>query len=270
MPDVHSTAIIDGDVTLADDVMIGQHCVLDGTAGPMRIGKRTRLIGNVYLTGPLTMGQHNTVYPFACLGFPPQDLKWDSHRPGAGVEIGDGNIFRESVTIHRAASDTAPTRIGSNNYWMAMSHAGHDAIVGDNCTFANAVALGGCTQVADRVVIGGATVIHQFCRIGHGCMLSGAMGLSLDLPPHFMLTGNNVAGSINLVGLRRAGVARDVIDDVRWAYKTLYRRGLSLKGALDELRGREDSATIREYIEFIEQSKRGICPARGKTARSAS
>jgi UDP-N-acetylglucosamine acyltransferase len=268
MPNVHSTATIEGEVTLADDVVIGSHCVLDGKAGPIAIGHGTRLLGNIYLTGPLTLGENNSVYPFACLGFAPQDLKWDPSRPGAGVVIGNGNTFRECVSIHRATSDETPTRIGDENYWMATSHAGHDVRVGNNCIFANGAALGGSVRVYDRVVVGGATVVHQFCQVGRGCMLSGAVGASLDLPPFFMLTGINVAGSINLVGMRRMGMSKDEIEDVRWVYKTLYRRGLSMKSALDELRQRSDRSIIREYIEFIESSKRGICSARAQAARS--
>lgn len=267
MPDVHSTAMIEGDVTLAEDVSIGPHCVLDGTTGPIEIGPGTRMIGSAYLSGPLTLGKNNTVYPFATLGFSPQDLKWDPARPGAGIVIGDGNTFREHISIHRATSDETPTRIGDDNYWMATSHAGHDAQVGNECIFANGVALGGFVVVEDRVVIGGATVVHQFCRIGRGCMLSGATGMSLDLPPHFMLTGINVAGSINLVGLRRSKAPPETVEDVRWVYRTLYRRGLSLRNAIDILNERAERPVVREYIEFLKRSKRGICPARGKPAR---
>lgn len=270
MPKIHPTAIVDGEVNLADDVAIGPHCVLDGKTAPIYLGAGTRLIGNVWLAGPLTLGQRNTVYPFACIGFSPQDLKWDPAKPGAGVIIGDGNTFRESVTIHRATSDEIPTRIGNNNYWMACSHAGHDVEVGNNCIFANGALLGGFVRFDDNAIIGGASTVHQFCHVGRGCMLSGSVGLSLDLPPWFMLTGTNVAGTINLVGLRRSGASRETIDDVRWVYRTLYRRGLLMKSALDELRTRADSPTVQEYIAFIESSKRNICPGAGKASRGTA
>lgn len=268
MPDVHFTSMIHGNVTLADDVVIGPYCVLDGSIAPISIGSGTRLIGSAYLSGPLTIGEKNTIYPFTTLGFSPQDLKWDPARPGAGVIIGSGNTFRENVTIHRATSEDTPTRIGNENYWMATSHAGHDARVGNNCIFANSAALGGFVDVQDRVIIGGTTAIHQFCRIGRGCMLSGGVGTSMDLPPFFMLTGINVAGSINLVGLRRSNASREMIDDVKWVYKTLYRRGLPLKRALEKLKERSDRSIIQEYIEFIEHSERGICSAHSKPVRS--
>jgi len=272
MPNVHPSAILQGDIQLANDVEIGPQCVLDarGSGCRISIGAGTRLIGNVYLTGPLTLGQRNLIYPFVTLGFPPQDLKWDPAVPGAGLVIGSGNTLREHVTIHRATSHETPTMVGDNNYWMATSHAGHDCRIGSHCIFANGTLLAGFVRIDDRVITGGNVSIHQFCRVGRGTMLSGTVGLSLDLPPFFMLTAGNVAGSINLVGLRRSGMAREDIDIVRWVYRTLYRSGMTPKRALEVLRERTDHALVREYIEFIESSKRGICPARGKAIRGTA
>ena len=268
---IHPSAVLEGDVRLGDDVSIGPGCVLTAAAGTsMTIGSGTKLIGNVYLNGPLTLGERNTIYPFVTLGMAPQDLKWDAHVPGAGLVIGSGNTFRESVTINRATSHETPSRVGDNNYWMTNSHAGHDCIIGNNCIFANATGLAGFVRVDDRVVTGGNTAVHQFCRVGRGAMLSGSMGLSLDLPPYFMLTGPNIAGSINLVGLRRSGMPSEDIDTVKWVYRTLYRDGVSIKKATETLRVRADHPLVCEYIKFIESSKRGICPAHGKAIRGTA
>jgi UDP-N-acetylglucosamine acyltransferase len=267
MPTIHSPAILTGEIELADDVVVGPHCVLNGS---VKVGAGCKLVGNVYLQGPLTIGAGNTMYPFVCLGFAPQDLKWKPDEPGAGLVIGEGNVFREHVTIHRATSREIPTRIGDKNFFMASSHAGHDCRIGNAGIFANGVMFGGHVRVDDRVIVGGASGIHQFCRIGRGCMISGAVGTTRDLPPFFTLTGINTAGSINIVGLRRSGAGPDVIDDVKWVYRTLYRRGLSIRRALDVLREREDRPMVREYIDFIENSKRGICPAVGTLRRSAA
>ncbi len=260
MAHVHPTAqIMDGegdDVELADDVVIGPHCVLGGR---VRIGAGTRLIGHVYGQGPLTIGEANTVYPFACLGFAPQDLKWDPDDTGAGLEIGDRNTFRETVTIHRATSHDTPTTIGDDNYFMAVSHAGHDCRVGDGCVLANNVALGGHVELEDRVTIGGATVIHQFVRIGRGAMLSGGVGTGLDVPPFCTLTGINVVGSLNVIGLRRSGMSRDEINDLRWAYRQMYREHRHPKEAIDTLREYTDRPRIAEIIAFIESTSRGLC-----------
>ncbi len=267
MPTIHPTAALEGDVQLAADVAIGPHCVL---TGPITIGAGTRLIGNVYLQGPLTMGCGNVVYPFACLGFAPQHAKFDPNTPGSGLTIGDNNTFREHVTIHRAFEAAHPTRIGSRNLFMVNSHAGHDCVVGDHCTLVNNSALGGHVQMQDRVTLGGGAVVHQFCRIGRGAMLSGAMGTSRDLPPWFMLTGNNLCGSINLVGMRRSGMSRDEIDAVKWVYRTLYREGYTINDAVEELKSRAGEPLIDEYIAFIESSDRGICDARGRAIRGSA
>lgn len=271
MPEIHPSAHLTGDIDLADDVQIGPGCVLDAPTGTaIRIGAGTRLIGSVYLQGPLTMGERNIIYPFGCLGFAPQDFKWDPAQAGAGVVIGDGNTFREHATVHRATSDEHPTRIGNDNFFMTGSHAGHDSTVANNCIFANAAAIGGHVQVDDRANIGGATMIHQFARVGRGAMLSGGVGATMDIPPFFMLTGINVVGSLNIIGMRRSGMTRDAIDDVRWVYRTLYRQNASLKSALQRLRDRAERPIVAEFIEFIESSRRGICTARGNRKRGTA
>ena len=269
MPTIHPTAVVDGEVSLADDVVIGPYCVLDGTTGPITIGSGTRLLSTVHLTGPLVIGERNTIYPNACLGFPAQDLKWDPARPGAGVVIGDDNTFREGTTVHRATSDETPTSIGNDNFLMGIAHIGHDSRVGNNNIISQGAMLGGFVQVADRVNIGGAAGVHQFCRIGRGCMLGGNLVLLQDLPPFFMLTGSNVAGSLNLIGLRRSHTPSAVIEEIRWVFRTLYRSGLSMKSALSALRNHESTPTIDEYIDFIERSRRGICQGRAKKIRAA-
>jgi UDP-N-acetylglucosamine acyltransferase len=227
-------------------------------------------VGNVYLMGPLTLGEQNTIYPFATLGFPPQDLKWDPEVPGAGLVVGNGNTFREHVTIHRATSHETPTTVGDNNYWMACSHAGHDCVVGNHCVFANSTLLAGFARIDDRVITGGNAGVHQFCRVGRGAMISGVIATTRDLPPFFMLTGFNIAGSINLVGLRRAGMASESIDMVRWVYKVMYRSGVAVPKAATLLEARRDHPIVREYIEFIRQSKRGIVSGRGKSVRGTA
>jgi UDP-N-acetylglucosamine acyltransferase len=268
MPYVHPTAIVLGEVDLADDVGIGPGCVIDGTLGRIIVGSGTHLVGNVWLIGPLTIGHGNTIYPFACLGFAPQSLGYDHAHPGKGLSIGDHNTFREGATIHRAMTDEGPTTIGSHNYFMTNTHAGHDTHVADHCTFASGMLLAGHVIVDEWVTIGGNTTIHQFVRIGRGAMLTGSAGATRDLPPFFMLTGINVAGSLNMVGMRRQGLSHEQIEDVRWVYKTLYRRKLSPPTALEALRERADSPMVAEYIAFIESSKRGLTRGHGHPKRS--
>lgn len=265
---IDPTAVVRGDVEMAEDIAVGPGCVLDGTLGPITIGSGTRLIGGVYLHGPLVLGARNTIYPNACIGFAPQSLDFDPATAGRGVVIGDGNTFREGATVHRAKTAEGPTVIGDRNYFMVNSHAGHDARVADHCTFANGALLGGHVEVGERVVIGGNTCVHQFCRIGRGAMLSGGVALPRDLPPFFMLTGVNIAGSINTVGMRRQGLTSDQTGDIRWVYKTLYRRGLPPSAALEALRERAGRPLVAECIEFIESSRRGLCAGGGQPKRN--
>ena len=264
MPHIHPTAIIDGDVQLADDAVVGPYCIL---VGKIRIGPGTTLVSSVHLNGPLWMGARNVCYPGACLGFAPQDLGFPPSNDGAGLVIGDGNTFREHVTIHRATKEK-PTTIGNANYFMATSHAGHDAVIGSHNIFANGVSIAGHAQLADRIVIGGATAIHQFVRIGRNCMLTGASGTSCDVPPFFLLRDLNATGGLNIIGLRRAGFSRETIDHLRWAFRTLYRTGATPKQNVHLLREREHVPEVKELIDFIVASKRPIVDRSGRARHS--
>lgn len=266
MPTVHPSAVLDGDVRLADDVRIGPNCVL---TGPVTIGAGTSLIGGVYVNGPATLGRDNTLYPFTCVGFAPQHTRYDAKAPGEGVRIGDGNIFREHTTVHRAMTDEGPTTIGSRNYFMTSAHVGHDARVGDECTLVTGTMLGGHVQLADWVTMGGGSGVHQFCRVGRGAMLAGIISITVDLPPFFLASGTNVCAGPNIVGMRRRGLSRDEIEDVRWVFRTLYRSGLSFASAKRRLRERAERPMVAEYVEFLDASQRPICDARPKAARGA-
>lgn len=263
MPRIHPSAVIVGDANLADDVEIGPNCVL---FGPVTLGAGTILIANACLHGPLTMGERNIVYPAASIGFAPQDVGFDRDRPGVGCVIGSRNTFREGVTVHRGKTEL-PTRIGDDNYWMAFSHCGHDSIVGSNNIFANSTLIGGHVELADRVITGGNTSIHQFVRIGRGVFMSGNVATSLDVPPFVMVTGTNVGGSLNIIGMRRAGMSRAEIDAVRWAYRLVMRSGLTPRSAVERLRERAGEPVIDEYIRFIEGAKRPIIHGSGRAVR---
>lgn len=265
MPRIHPSAVIQGDVQLADDVEIGPGCVL---FGPITLGAGCVLVANACLHGPLRMGERNIVYPSAALGFAPQDLGFDPRKAGAGCVIGDRNTFREGVTIHRGKTEV-PTTVGHDNYWMAFSHAGHDSIIGSHCVFGNSTLIAGHVEVADRVISGGNVSVHQFVRLGRGVFISGAMATSLDVPPYFMVTGDNIAGSLNLVGMRRSGMSREQIDTVRWVYRTVMRSGLPPKAALVQLRERAGDPLVDEYIRFIETAKRPIIHGAGRAVRGS-
>lgn len=267
MPKVHGSVLIEGDVQLADDVEIGPGCML---TGPIRIGAGTRIYGHAFLHGPLEIGRDNRVWPGVSLGMAPQSVRFDPSSHGAGTVIGDGNVFREHVSIHRATHDTVPTRIGSHNHFMACSHAGHDAWVHDHCTFANNALLAGHVEVEEGVIMGGNSAVHQFCRIGRGAMISGSVATSLDLMPWFTASELNYAGSLNLVGLRRRKATNHEIAVVRWVYRIVCRAGLSIKAARERLETRAGDPTIDLYLRFMDASRRGICTRHGRASGERS
>ena len=253
MPEIHPTAIIEGDVTLADDVVIGPHCVLQGE---IVIGSGTRLIGNCYLTGKLQMGDDNVVYPFSCIGFAAQDLNFAHDQYEPGIVIGNGNTFREGFTVHRATQEI-PTKICNDNLFMTTSHVGHDCQVANNTTIVTDASLGGHVHIQDNVIVGGGTLVHQFCTIGEGALLAGGMMTTLDVAPYFMLTGSNVVGSLNIIGMRRSGMDRGEITRRKEIFKLIYRSGQTISASIEQLLADGD-AVAQEYSAFIEHSRRGI------------
>jgi UDP-N-acetylglucosamine acyltransferase len=263
MPEIHPTAILDGDITLDESVTIGPHCVLSGT---ISIGADTKLIGSSYLTGTLSIGTGNTIYPTAHIGFAAQDICFPHNQFDPGISIGNNNIFREGTTIHRATQDIATT-IGNDNVFMTNSHVGHDCQIGNNNTIVSGVLLAGHVHVRNNVTIGGGTSIHQFVTIGSGAMLCGASFATYDVPPFFMLTGGNIVGSVNIIGMRRSGMDIAEIDRRKEIYKLLYRGGGIINSYLGKLRSDGDEIAI-EYADFIDSSRRGII-APYHTKRSA-
>ncbi len=269
MSQVHSSAILIGDVQISSEAQVGPFCVLDATTGPITIDAGTRLMHRVSMQGPLTVGQRNHFYPGCSVGYPPQDLGFHPDKGGAGCVIGNDNTFRESVSIHRAKLEL-PTRVGNGNYLMVNAHIAHDCIIGNKCIFANNVSLGGHVEIQDSVIFGGVATVHQFVRVGRGAFLGGLTGLSTDLPPFFMLTGINVAGSLNLIGMRRSGMQRSDIDTVRWIFDVIQKRKLLRSNVLLSLAQRQEDPLVDEYIHFIKAAKRAITPNTPSALRGAS
>ena len=253
MPEIHSTAIVGGDVTLADDVVIGPHCVLEGE---ITVGSGTRLIGNVYLTGKLAIGERNVLYPFTCIGFAAQDVNYPPDKFEPGIVIGDNNTFREGSTVHRATQES-PTTIGNDNMFMTSSHVGHDCQVANSVTIVTGAGLGGHVHVQDKVIIGGATIVHQFVTLGTGAMLGAGLFAAQDVAPYFMLTGINIVGSINLVGMRRSDMDRQEITRRKQIYTLLYRSEQTIKHSLEALE-HDGDAIAMEYVSFAGTSRRGL------------
>lgn len=255
MAKIHPSALIEGDVQLADDVEIGPGCVLQGK---ITLGPGCRLIGHVYLTGPITMGSNNVVYPFTCVNFEPQTRRLPDDYINHGVKIGNDNILREGVTIHGSTGDH-PTTVGDRNFLMANSHLGHDVVLANDATLANGVLIAGHVDIQDKVLMGGNAAVHQFCRVGRMSMLAGTAGITQDLPPFCTFYNDTMAiGSLNLVGLRRNGLA-DHIEPLKRAFSIIFRENHAKQKAL-ELVDKEvgGDPLCRELAEFINTSERGI------------
>lgn len=259
MATIHDSAIVDSQADLAEDVQIGPWCVLQG---PVRLAPGVRLMAHVYLKGPIEIGEGTIVWPFAALGAEPQDFKFRPGDPSAGVWIGPGCLIREHATVHAATSQETPTRVGAGVFIMQNSHVGHDASIADHAILVNGALIAGHAQVGERANISGNTSVHQFTRVGRLAMLSGNVGISLDLPPFCVSRLRNTIAGVNVIGMRRAGFSAEEIRAMREAFRRVLRPILPRRRVLDELRARaRDSIAVAELAEFVASSKRGICPA---------
>lgn len=260
MPQIHPSATVSPQSQLADDVIIGPRCTIEGE---VTLGPGTRLMADVHLQGPLTVGARNTFYPSACIGFAPQHRGFDPAVPGAGCRIGDDNVFRESVTVHRAMTGR-PTTIGDRSYFMVNSHIGHDCAVGNDCTLTNGAALAGHVDLGDGVTIGGNSGVHQFCRVGRLAMVGAVAPIMQDLPPFCVAYEMRSVGSLNIVALRRAGY-REHIAALKRAFDILYHGEHTNAHAADRIeKACGDNPLCREFAAFIRETKRGITPYGGR------
>jgi UDP-N-acetylglucosamine acyltransferase len=269
MASVHPSAIVSPDAVLADDAVVGPHCSI---TGPVTLGPGVRLMGHNYLQGPLTIGARTLVYPFACLGFEPQDYKFKPGSRTAGVVIGEDCLIREHATVHAATNNEHPTRVGDRVFMMVNTHVAHDAAIGNDVVMVNGTGIAGHAVIGDRVTFGGNAVVHQFCRIGRLVMMSGDCAVSLDVPPFCMVSERNRIGGLNLVGLRRNGVPREHIVMLRKAFAELLRRPMPRAEVVAGLRERGVAGgcePMLELAEFIASSKRGITPGMGKPPRGS-
>jgi UDP-N-acetylglucosamine acyltransferase len=258
MANIHPSAIISPEVELAADVQIGPFVLIEGK---VRLGAGCIVRPYAHLCGPMTIGAHNQIFSGAVLGERPQHTRYRDEE--TSLEIGDNNIFRENVTIHRGTTHSWVTRIGSHNFFMAGAHVAHDCQVGNHCIFANGALLAGHCVVEDNVYLSGNCAVHQFVRIGRLALLSGCSATTKDIPPFLMQQNIDTVVGVNVVGMRRAGISNEQIDAVRQAFRILLREGLTVPAALERIEqelGRHEA--IREFVMFIRNSKRGINPLR--------
>lgn len=251
---IHPTALVSPEADLADHVQVGPFVVIEGE---VRIGPGCILRPGAQLFGPLTMGSNNQVFSYAILGEAPQHLKYKGEP--TRVEIGNNNIFRESVTVHRGTTESWLTRIGNNNFLMANAHVAHDCVVGNNCLLANGSMLGGHCVLEDNVYVSGNASVHQFVKIGRLALLSGLSGSTKDVPPFIIQQHINIVMGVNVIGMRRAGIKTASIDAVRKAFHIIFRQGHVLPHALILVEKQlGEVAEVQEMVRFIRASHRGI------------
>lgn len=254
---IHPTAVIDPKAQLDNDVEIGPYVVI---GEDVQIGAGTR-VGPHCIIEFSTIGKNNWFTGAAYIGMPPQDYSY--HGEHTRFTMGDNNIIREGVSLHRGSHATNLTSMGSGCMLMANSHAGHDCRLGDNIIMVNSAAAAGHVQIGDRALISGLAGIHQFTRIGKFAMVSGGGMANQDIIPYVIAQGDRAKPvGLNLVGMKRNGFSRESIRSVKHVFKTLFFRGLALKDAIAKLRAENLPPEAALILDFCEGTKRGIARPR--------
>lgn len=255
---IHPTAIIHPKAKLDSSVEVGPYAVIDEG---VEIGPRCAIGPHVYLTGQTKIGASNRFFAGCVIGEAPQDLKYRDQP--TELRIGDENVFREHVTIHRSTKVGEQTIIGSHNFLMQHSHVAHNVVIGDYVILAGGALLAGHVTVADRAFISGNCLVHQFVRVGTLALMQGGSGVSKDLPPYTIARGINGICGLNVVGLRRAGISAGERQELKQLYRALFRSGANLRDAVAAARKKFSGAAAKGMLEFVALSKRGVCSDTG-------
>ncbi len=251
---IHTTAIIAPTAHLAADVSVGPYAVIDAH---VTLGAGCVVGPHVHLTGNTSIGARNRFHAGCVIGDAPQDLKYKDEP--TRLVIGDDNVFREHVTVHRSNKLTENTLIGSHNCLMAHSHVGHNTRLGDHVILANGVLLAGHVEIGDRAFLSGNCLVHQFTRVGTLALMQGGAGISQDLPPFCIATGDNGICGLNVIGLRRNGCAPEQRLELRHLYHLLFLSEKPWRDALAEAQASARGDAAKLLINFVAASKRGVC-----------
>ncbi len=253
---IHPTAMIDKSAEIDSSVHIGAYCVI----GPqVKIAANTKIANHVTISGPTTIGESNQIFQYACLGEAPQDKKYKGEP--TLLEIGDRNTIREFCTFNRGTvQDKNTTKIGNDNWVMAYVHIAHDCVVGNHTILANNASLAGHVDIHDYAILGGFTLVHQFCKVGAHVITAVNTVVFKDIPPYVTAAGYDAQPhGINAEGLKRRGFSADTILQIKRAYKTLYRKNLTLEEAKVELSTMHANAPeIKLLSDFLNIATRGI------------
>jgi len=261
---IHPSAVVHPGAVLGDGCIVGPHAVIDGD---VVLGDGCTVGPGAYLTGHTVLGSGNLVHAGAVIGDAPQDFKY-AGQP-TRLRIGDANVFREHVTIHRSNRPDEDTVIGDANVFMAGSHVGHNCRVGNQNIFANGALLAGHVTLADRAFLSGNCLVHQFCRVGRLALMQGGSAISKDLPPFTVARGDNGICGLNVVGLRRAGFSAADRQALKRLYHRLFRTAGRRGELLETARAEFNEPACLELMDFVAASKRGVCSDTGHRAPDA-
>jgi UDP-N-acetylglucosamine acyltransferase len=256
---IHPSAIIHPQAHVDPTVDVGPGVVID--AG-VQVGPDCVLGPHVVLTGQTVIGARNRFHAGCVIGDAPQDLKYQG--APTGLVVGEDNVFREHVTVHRSAREGDPTRIGSHNFLMQHSHVGHNVAVADHVILAGGALLAGHVHVADRAFISGNCLVHQFVRIGTLSMMQGGAAISKDLPPFTMARGYNGICGLNTIGLRRAGFTAAQRIELKRVYRLLFREPLKRSESLAQARAHFTTPPASILVDFVAAARRGVCSDIGR------
>ena len=251
---IHPTAIVDPTAVVGEGTTVGPYTIIEAD---VIIGNNNVIGPNVFIGQFTRMGDNNHIHVGAVVGNSPQDI---SYKPGtiSYLQMGNSNTVREGAVLHRSARENGVTVIGDGNFLMHHSHLGHDVKISNQTIIGPNALLAGYVQLGDRAFISGNTAIHQFCRVGRLGMLRGVSAVSMDIPTFCIADWHNTLRSLNIVGVKRAGISNDHRNQLKDAFRYLFRSGYALQEAVSELEKSNVNPHVKEMLEFIKTTKRGI------------
>lgn len=249
----HPTALVSKRAEIETGCEIGPFAIIEPD---VKIGKAVKIYARAHILNGTRIGEGTEVHMGAVLGHVPQDVAFKGKK--SYLKVGKRNIIREYVTIHRGTEESSTTEIGDDNFLMAHSHVGHNCRIANKVTLVNGALLAGHVNVEDGVFISGNVVVHQFCRIGKLAIISGFSGVHKDVPPYMAVRGVSRVRALNLVGLRRAGFKKEVMKELREAFRLMYRSGLNTSQAVEKILKLNPGKEVLYLVDFIKKSKRGI------------
>lgn len=251
---IHSSAVVSAKAEIDPTADIGAGAVIEDG---VKIGPRVKIWPYAYICVGTEIGEGTAVHMGAVIGHEPQDHSYKGQK--TFTRIGKNNVIREYVTIHRGTDEGSATVLGDNNMLMVQCHLGHNCEIENNVIIANSALLAGHVKVGSGAFISGNVVFHQFCRIGRLAMIGGFTGVNKDVPPYMLVRGPSTVRGINLVGLRRSGMSRDAIKEIKEAFALIYKNDLVLSDAIARIKETLHSDEIKHLVSFMDGSKRGIC-----------